>query len=306
MTDGLPEGITRDYPLSRLTTIRTGGPAELFARPGTVTELEAVLAWAGAEGVEVGVVGSGSNLLIADAGVRGLVLKLDQELTQITVDGTRIDCGGGARLPAVSAQAARAGLSGIEFGVNIPGTVGGAVRMNANAYGGELARALEWVDVTGASGTVRRTPDELGFAYRRSGLQAGEVVARAAFALSPLPPDDVKRTLGEMRSKRRAAQPSGIKTFGSTFKNPTDPRADGRTAGQLLEAAGARGLRVGGAGFSAKHANFVENLQDATTADVVALMAEGRRRVQERFGVELEPEVQTLGPVQFPSDWVAP
>ena len=229
MRGGLPEGIQRDYPLSRLTTIRTGGPAELFARPGTVAELEAVLAWAGAEGVEVGVVGSGSNLLIADAGVRGLVLKLDQELTQITVDGTRIDCGGGARLPAVSAQAARAGLSGIEFGVNIPGTVGGAVRMNANAYGGELARALEWVDVTSAAGTARRTPDELGFAYRRSGLGPGEVVARAAFGLAPLPPEDVKRTLGEMRSKRRAAQPSGIKTFGSTFKNPSDPRAEGRT-----------------------------------------------------------------------------
>jgi UDP-N-acetylmuramate dehydrogenase len=233
-------------------------------------------------------------------------VKLDQELTQITVDGTRIDCGGGARLPAVSAQAARAGLSGIEFGVNIPGTVGGAVRMNANAYGGELARALEWVDVTSAAGTTRRTPGELGFAYRRSGLQAGEVVARAAFALAPLPPDEVKRTLGEMRSKRRAAQPSGIKTFGSTFKNPSDDRAQGRTAGQLLEAAGARGLRVGGAGFSAKHANFVENMGEATTADVVALIAEGRRRVQERFGVELEPEVQTLGPVSFPADWARP
>jgi UDP-N-acetylmuramate dehydrogenase len=303
MSSRVPEGIQRDYPLSRLTTIRTGGPAELFARPGTVAELEAVVAWAAAEGVEVGVVGSGSNLLVADVGVRGLVLKLDHELTQITVDGTRIDCGGGARLPAVSAQAARAGLSGIEFGVNIPGTVGGAVRMNANAYGGELARALEWVDVTSASGTARRTPGELGFAYRRSGLGRGEVVARAAFALAPLPPDDVKRTLGEMRSKRRAAQPSGIKTFGSTFKNPSDPRAEGRTAGQLLEAAGARGLRVGGAGFSAKHANFVENLGEATTADVVALMAEGRRRVHERFGVELEPEVQTLGPVSFPTDW---
>jgi UDP-N-acetylmuramate dehydrogenase len=303
MSRGVPEGITRDYPLSRLTTIRTGGPAELFARPGSVAELEAVLGWAATEGVEVGVVGSGSNLLIADEGVRGLVLKLDQELTQITVDGTRIDCGGGARLPAVSAQAARAGLSGIEFGVNIPGTVGGAVRMNANAYGGELARALQWVDVTSGSGTVRRTPDELGFAYRRSGLRPGEVVARAAFALTPLPPDDVKRTLGEMRSKRRAAQPSGIKTFGSTFKNPPDPRAEGRTAGQLLEAAGARGLQVGGAGFSAKHANFVENLGEATTADVVALMAEGRRRVQERFGIALEPEVQTLGPVSFPADW---
>ena len=306
MSSGLPEGISRDFPLSRLTTIRTGGPAELFARPGTVPELEAVLAWAAQEGVEVGVVGSGSNLLIADAGVRGLVLKLDQELTQITVDGTRIDCGGGARLPAVSAQAARAGLSGIEFGVNIPGTVGGAVRMNANAYGGELARALEWVDVTSAAGTTRRCPDELGFAYRRSGLQAGEVVARAAFGLTPLPSDDVKRTLGEMRSKRRAAQPSGIKTFGSTFKNPSDPRAEGRTAGQLLEAAGARGLEVGGAAFSAKHANFVENRGEATTADVVALMGEGRRLVRERFGIELEPEVQTLGPVSFPADWARP
>jgi UDP-N-acetylenolpyruvoylglucosamine reductase len=306
MSGGVPEGIQRDYPLSRLTTIRTGGAAELFARPGTVAELEAVLAWGAAQGVEVGVVGSGSNLLIADAGVRGLVLKLDQKLTQITVDGTRIACGGGARLPAVSAQAARAGLSGIEFGVNIPGTVGGAVRMNANAYGGELARALEWVDVSSASGTVRRTPDELGFAYRRSGLRAGEVVARATFALAPLPSDDVKRTLGEMRAKRRAAQPSGIKTFGSTFKNPSDPEAEGRTAGQLLEAAGAGGLRVGGAGFSAKHANFVENLGDATTADVVALMAEGRRRVRERFGVDLEAEVQTLGEVSFPADWVRP
>jgi UDP-N-acetylenolpyruvoylglucosamine reductase len=302
MTREVPEGVQRDFPLSRLTTIRTGGPAELFARPGTVAELEAVLAWAAAEGVEVGVVGSGSNLLIADAGVRGLVVKLDHELSQITVDGTRMDCGGGARLPAVSARAARAGLSGIEFGVNIPGTVGGAVRMNANAYGGELARALEWVDITSAAGTTRRSPDELGFGYRRSGLEPGEVVARAAFGLAPLPSHDVKRTLGEMRAKRRAAQPSGIKTFGSTFKNPSDPRAEGRTAGQLLEAAGARGLQMGGAAFSAKHANFIENRGDATTSDVVALMAEGRRRVLERFGIELEPEVQTLGAVSFPAE----
>ncbi len=306
MSGDVPEGIQRDYPLARLTTIRTGGPAELFARPGTVAELEAVLAWAGRQAVEVGVVGSGSNLLVADAGVRGLVLKLDHELTQIAVDGTRMHCGGGARLPAVSAQAARAGLSGIEFGVNIPGTVGGAVRMNANAYGGELARALEWVDVCSAAGTTRRAPGELGFAYRRSGLRRGEVVARVSFGLRPLPSDEVKRTLGEMRSKRHAAQPSGIKTFGSTFKNPTYPGAEGRTAGQLLEAAGCRGLRVGGAGFSAKHANFVENLGEATTADVVALMDEGRRRVKERFGVELEPEVQTLGPVAFPAGWTRP
>jgi UDP-N-acetylmuramate dehydrogenase len=299
----LPDGVERDYPLARLTTIRTGGHAELFARPGTIEVLERVLAWAGGAGVEVGVVGSGSNLLVADEGVRGLVLKLDRELSEIELDGTRMNCGGGARLPAVSAQAARAGLSGIEFGVNIPGTVGGAVRMNANAYGGELARALDWVDVVSAAGTERRTPDQLGFSYRRSSLAPGQVVARASFALRRAASEDVKRTLADMRRRRKDAQPSGIKTFGSTFKNPDDPLAEGRTAGQLLDAAGCRGLRVGGAGFSEKHANFVENLGGASTADVVALMAEGRRRVMERFGIELEPEVQPLGPVPLPSDW---
>ncbi|MBV9837115.1 MAG: UDP-N-acetylmuramate dehydrogenase [Solirubrobacterales bacterium] len=298
-----PRGVQRDYPLARLTTIRTGGAAELFARVGTLEELEQLLAWAQARRLEVGVVGSGSNLLVADAGVRGLVLKLDQELSKIELDGTRIRAGGGARLPAVSARAARAGLSGIEFGVNIPGSVGGAVRMNANAYGGELASVLEWVDVATAAGTERRVPEQLGFAYRRSGIAAGEVVARASFALRRAVAGQITATLGEMRARRKQAQPSGIKTFGSTFKNPQDARAEGRTAGQLLQDAGCGGLRVGGASFSSKHANFVENCGDATTADVVALMAEGRRRVKERFGVELEPEVQVLGPVEFPAGW---
>ncbi len=299
----LPEGIERDYPLARLTTIRAGGNAELFARAGSIAALERILTWADESGLEVGVVGSGSNLLVADEGVRGVVVKLDRELSEIELDGTRINCGGGARLPTVSARAARAGLTGIEFGVNIPGTVGGAVRMNANAYGGELARALDWVEIVSAAGTERRGPEQLRFAYRRSGLADGEVVARASFALAPAEPDEVKRTLAEMRRRRREAQPSGIKTFGSTFKNPDDPRAEGRSAGQLLDAAGCRGLRIGGAGFSAKHANFVENFGDATTADVVAVMAEGRRRVKEQFGVDLEPEVQALGPVALPAEW---
>jgi UDP-N-acetylenolpyruvoylglucosamine reductase len=298
-----PPGVMRDYPLARLTTIRTGGPAELFARPGTLEELERLLAWATSEGVRVGVVGSGSNLLVADAGVSGLILKLDKELSKIELDQTRIHCGAGARLPTVAACAARAGLSGLEFGVNIPGTVGGAVRMNANAYGGELARVLEWVDVTTGAGTERRRPAELGFGYRRSGLSAQEVVARACFALAPGEVGQVKATLSEMRARRKAAQPVGVKTFGSTFKNPSDPRAEGRTAGQLLEEAGCRGLRVGGAGFSDKHANFIVNHGDATTTDVVTVMAEGRRRVSDRFGIELEPEVQSLGPVEMPADW---
>ncbi len=298
-----PPGVTRDYPLARLTTIRTGGTAELFARAGSLSELERLLAWAAAEAVEVGVVGSGSNLLIADAGVPGLIVKLDRHLSTIEIEGSRVVCGAGARLPAVSAKAAQAGLSGIEFGVNIPGTVGGAVRMNANAYGGELARVLEWVDVASAAGTERRAPDALGFAYRRSAIVPGEIVARASFALEPAAAERVKATLADMRARRKAAQPSGIKTFGSTFKNPSDASAQGRTAGQLLEAAGCRGLRIGGASFSAKHANFVENHGEATTADVIALMAEGRRRVKERFGIELEPEVQALGPVAIPQDW---
>jgi UDP-N-acetylmuramate dehydrogenase len=294
---GEPAGVERDYPLARLTTIRTGGSGDYFAKAASADGLAELLEWAHGRGLRVGVVGSGSNLLIADEGFRGLVLKLVDDLATIAPDGRRLVCGGGARLPQASAMAARLGLTGLEFGVNIPGTVGGAVKMNANAYGGDLSRVLEWVEIARPGEVARRTPDELGFEYRRSNLEPGEVVARASFALAPAEPSDVKRTLAEMRSQRRAAQPSGIKTFGSTFKNPADPRAEGRSAGQLLDAAGCRGLTVGGARFSEKHANFVENKGEATTADVVGLMAEGQRRVRERFGVALEPEVQLLGDV---------
>jgi UDP-N-acetylmuramate dehydrogenase len=294
-----PEHVQRDYPLARLTTIRTGGSAAWFARPRTDEELQGLLAWAEGAGLDVGVVGSGSNLLVADLGFAGLALKLDGPLAAIEHEAERLLCGGGARLPQAAARAAALGLSGIEFGVSIPGTVGGAVRMNANAYGGELAGALEWVEVATARGIDRRPPQDLGFAYRRSNLGQGEIVARASFALSPQEPEQVKATLAGLRARRREAQPSGIKTFGSTFKNPADD-GGGRSAGQLLEAAGCKGLQIGGARFSPKHANFIENLGDATTADVVGLIAEGRRRVREHSGVMLEPEVQLLGEVEFP------
>jgi UDP-N-acetylenolpyruvoylglucosamine reductase len=295
----VPQGVRRDYPLARLTTVRTGGAGEFFARAGSEAQLTELLAWAAGVGAAVAVVGSGSNLLVADGGVSGLVLKLDGQLAGIEVDGRRMRCGAGARLPAVAARAAREGLSGIEFGVNIPGTVGGAVRMNANAYGGELERVLEWVDVAGAAGVTRRAPAQLGLAYRSSSLAAGEIVTRAALLLERADAQAVKATLADMRRRRHEAQPQGIKTFGSTFKNPDDPRAEGASAGMLLAQAGCNGLSVGGARFAPKHANFIENTGQATTADVLALMAEGRRRVLERFGVELEPEVQTLGDVRF-------
>jgi UDP-N-acetylenolpyruvoylglucosamine reductase len=293
-----PEAVGSDVPIARLSTVRTGGNAEFFARAGSERALVELLAWAAAAGVAVSVVGSGSNLLIADEGVAGLVLKLDRELAKIAREGSRILCGGGARLPAVAAEAARAGLSGIEFGVNIPGTVGGAVRMNANAYGGELARALEWVELVTADGAQRRAPEQLGFAYRRSNIGPGEIVAHAAFRLEDSDPEIVTATLAQLRARRHEAQPQGIKTFGSTFKNPDDPRAEGRSAGLLLAEAGCNGLTVGGARFSPKHANFIENTGTASTADVLAVMAEGRKRVLERSGVELEPEVQTLGDVR--------
>jgi UDP-N-acetylenolpyruvoylglucosamine reductase len=298
-----PAGMEAGFPLARLTTVRTGGPADWFARPAETGALVELLRWADGEGLAVGMVGSGSNLLVADAGFRGLAIKLDGALAAIEREDEHVLCGGGARLPSAAAKAAGWGLSGLEFGINIPGTAGGAVRMNANAYGGRLDQVLEWVEVATAAGAERRAPDQLGFSYRRSNLRPGEVVARAGFALRPGDPDEIRATLATMRERRREAQPSGIKTFGSTFKNPEDERAEGRSAGQLLEAAGCRGLRQGGARFSEKHANFVENFENATTADVLALMAAGRRRVKERFGVELEPEVQVLGDVELPDGW---
>jgi len=298
-----PEGVEANYPLARLTTIRVGGPADYFARPESERAIAEVLAWAGSEGLAVAVVGSGSNLLVSDQGFRGLVLKLAGDLTQIEHRGSRVVCGGGARLPSAAARAAGWGLEGLEFGVNIPGTVGGAVRMNANAYGGELGRVLEWVTVCTAEGSERRRPEQLGFRYRASNLGEGEVVARASFALAEADPAEVKAAMGEMRGRRREAQPSGIKTFGSTFVNPDDPRAEGRSAGQLLDAAGCGGLERGGARLSPKHANFVENAADASTADVLAVMAAARERVRERFGVVLEPEVQVLGEVEWPAEW---
>ncbi len=287
--------LATDFQLSRLTTIGTGGPAEFFARAGTAGELDELLGWAAGRRVAVNVVGSGSNLLVADSGVAGLVIKLDRDLARIEPVEGGLLVGGGAPLPAVAARSATLGLSGIEFGVNIPGTVGGAVRMNANAYDGALGRVLAWVELHTTDGVDRRSAGQLELGYRSSNLRPGEVVGRAKLRLEPAAPATVKATLEGMRTRRHEAQPKGIRTFGSTFKNPP-----GETAGLLLARAGAGGLVVGGVRFSLKHANFVENMGRASTADVVGLMAEGRRLVAEAFGVELEPEVQTLGPVAFP------
>jgi UDP-N-acetylmuramate dehydrogenase len=287
-----PTAVQADYPTSRLTTVGTGGPARWFARPTTVAELGDVLAWAKAEGLEVAVIGLGSNLLVADEGYDGVVVRLAGELARIERDGDRIVCGGGASLAAIVKRATGWGLSGIEFGCAIPGTAGGAVRMNAGAYGGEMRDVLAEALVIGPDGRRRGRPDDLGMRYRRSTVEPGEVVAEAVLVLHPGEVETIRQTVADMQRRRREAQPAKVRTFGSVWKNP----GPGKTAGRLLEECGLKGYAVGGARISPVHANFIENHDGARSADVIALMREGRRRARER-GVELEHEVQMLGPV---------
>jgi UDP-N-acetylenolpyruvoylglucosamine reductase len=289
----VPEGLEQSFPLARLTTIGTGGPARWFARPTSMELLVSALRFAQEEGLPLAVVGLGSNLLVADAGFEGLVVRLDGSLATIELDGEHAICGGGASLAAVVRRATDSGLSGIEFGSAIPGTVGGAVRMNAGAYGGELRDVLIEALVVSAEGVRRHGPDELEMTYRHSNVAPGEVVAVALLGLSPAPIERVRATVKAMQARRTAAQPRKARTFGSVFKNPDE----GPGAGELLEACGLKGHVIGGAQTSTVHANFIENLGDATSADVAALIGEGRRRAREQFGVELEHEVELLGPI---------
>ena len=283
--------------LSRFTTLGTGGPARWFARPETVAELEEALAWAGARRVGVAVVGLGSNLLVADEGVDALVLKLSGELAAAATDGELLVAGGGAPLAVCLHRARAAGLGGFEFACAIPGTVGGGVWMNAGAYGGDLAGVLQRALVVAGDGAGWLTPAELGLSYRHSALGHGQVVARAELRLAPRPVDEIKATVAEMQARRKAAQPTNKRTFGSVFKNPDHELS----AGRMLEACGLRGRAIGGAQISPRHANFIENAGGATSADAIALMAEARRHALEQFGVTLEHEVEFLGALELPA-----
>jgi UDP-N-acetylmuramate dehydrogenase len=283
-------------PLSRFTTLGTGGAARYFARPETLAELEELLRWGHGEGLAVGVVGLGSNLLVADDGVDALVLKLGGELSRASVEDDVVDAGGGAPLAVCLHRARAAGLGRLEFACAIPGTVGGGVWMNAGAYGGDIAGVLESALVVDADGSGRLSPAELGLSYRRSGLRSGQVVAGARFRLEKRDAAEIKATVAEMQALRKAAQPTNKRTFGSVFQNPDHELS----AGRMLEACGLRGHRLGGAQISPRHANFIENADDARSLDALALMAEGRRRALEQFGVELEHEVVLLGPLRLP------
>jgi UDP-N-acetylmuramate dehydrogenase len=257
-----------------------------------------LLRWAEERSVAVAVVGLGSNLLAADEGVDALVLKLAGGLATAVVDegDSTLRAGGGAANAVGLHRARAAGLGGFEFACAIPGTIGGGVWMNAGAYGGDFAGVLERALVATACGSGWLTPAELGLGYRHSELRHGQVVVQAELRLRPRPPEEIKAEVRELNARRKAAQPTNRRTFGSVFKNPDHELS----AGRLLDACGLKGYRIGGAQISPKHANFIENAGGATTADALALMAEARRRALDQFGVRLRHEVELLGAIELP------
>jgi UDP-N-acetylenolpyruvoylglucosamine reductase len=292
MSGKIKEGVG----LFKYTTLGTGGPAQWFAMPETVQALVDLLGFARANGAPVAAIGLGSNLLVADDGFPGLVLKLAGTLTYVKTGDDRLVAGGGAPLAVCLHRAREANLGGLEFACAIPGTVGGAVWMNAGAYGSDLNKVLVRALVASSSGTKWLTPAQLGLRYRRSNLVSGQVVAAAELQLVERPKDEIRAIVAELQSARKEAQPTNKRTFGSVFKNPDHDL----TAGRMLDTCGLKGHRIGGAQISPKHANFIENVGGARTADALALIAEARGRALARFDVVLEPEVQLLGDIEIP------
>jgi UDP-N-acetylenolpyruvoylglucosamine reductase len=289
-------GIESGVPLARLTTIGVGGPARALARPRTTAELVGAMRYARDEGLAILAVGLGSNLLASDDGIDALVLRLEGELAAVEIEEDVLRAGGGAT-NAVSLHRARdAGLGGLEFACAIPGTAGGGVRMNAGAYGRDWSDVLVRVLVANAEGHAWLSADELGLAYRHSGLGPTDVVAAVEYRLEARPPAEIKQTVAELVAQRKDTQPTNKRTFGSVFKNPEGELG----AGRMLELCGLKGHRIGGALISPKHANFIENADGATSADCVALMVEARRRAHEEYGVVLEREVVFAGVPELP------
>jgi UDP-N-acetylmuramate dehydrogenase len=287
--------IEHDVLLSRLTTVGTGGPARALVRPRTLSELLEALRYAESESLEILVIGLGSNVLAADEGVDALVLRLEGELAEVETRGELLAAGGGATNAVCLHRARDAGLGGLEFACAIPGTAGGGVRMNAGAYGRDWSDVLLRALVVTADGDGWLAPAELGLAYRHSSLLPEQVVARVEYQLEPRSPGEIKQAVADLVAHRKATQPTNKRTFGSVFKNP--PGEIG--AGQMLERCGLKGHRIGGAVISPRHAKFIENAGDATSADCIALMVEARRRAQVQFGVELQREVVFAGAIEL-------
>jgi UDP-N-acetylmuramate dehydrogenase len=282
--------VVADAPLAPRTTIRVGGPADLLVRPADPDALAELLRAARALGVPVHVLGGGANTLVADAGVRGVVVRLPPGLAPEEARGETLVLCAGQPTSRLWVRAHALGLVGMEFVAGIPGTLGGAVAMNAGTRIGEMKDVVRRVEVATPSGAGFLDAAALGFAYRTCRLPPGGVVTRVEFALRPGDVAESERTMQEDRDRRRRTQPLDKPSFGSTFRNPA-----GDYAGRLVEAVGLKGHRVGGAMWSEVHANFVVNAGGARASDVLSLVDLARARVKERFGVVLETEVRLLG-----------
>ncbi len=292
LSELLPGRVRAGESMKNHTTFRIGGPADIFIWPASREELRAAVGYAFVRGIPLTVIGAGSNLLVGEGGIRGIVVKVGRGLDRVTRDGAEIRAEAGARLAKVAAIAQINGLGGFEFTAGIPGTVGGAVVMNAGANGSSIGDIVKGVLVLNHAGQFKEIPQAgLGFGYRKSILQEKPlIVIEASFSCRLRSPQEIRKEMKEYIEKRKRTQPLSLPSAGSIFKNPP-----GDSAGRLIEAAGLKGKRVGGAIISEVHANFIVNLGSATARDVRTLIEMARSAVWERFGVELALEVKIIG-----------
>ena len=286
------EAVLVNEPMSRHTTFRIGGPADYFVMPSENGQIRDVIRMCREQAVPYYVMGNGSNLLVGDRGFRGVIIQIGRNMSRIDVAGTRIRVQAGALLSKVASAALEASLAGMEFASGIPGTLGGALRMNAGAYGGEMKDIVRGAEVLTAEGEIRQLlVDELGMGYRTSVIARNDYVALGAeLSLEPGDPEEIRAKMEELKRRRIEKQPLEYGSAGSTFKRP-----EGHFAGKLIEEAGLRGYTVGGAQVSEKHCGFVINRGGATAADVMQLMRDVTERVKENSGVTLEAEVKRIG-----------
>ena len=287
----LPGKVLLEEPMSRHTSFKIGGPAEALARPGSVAELRACLDFAKAQKAPVFFLAGGTNLLVRDGGIRGLTIKLEGEFKEIEITGSRVKAGAGANLALISKKCGLAGLTGLEFAVGIPGSLGGGLVMNAGAHGGELSQVVKKICLLEGGGIKEIGGAEAGFEYRNSRFKnSGALLLWAEMELKAGDAAEIENRMNEALSRRKATQPLSLPNAGCVFKNPA-----GGSAGKMIQDAGLKGLKEGGAQISELHANFVVNQGGAKAKDVLALMQAAREKVKAQFGVALENEVLIVG-----------
>lgn len=292
LTQVIPKDIVKyNEPMSRHTSFRIGGPADILVMPGNIEEIMAARRWARERGIPCYIMGAGTNLLVKDGGFRGMIIKLGSNFKGINIKGTKVKALSGTRMSELARRAAEHGLSGLEFAEGIPGTLGGAVCMNAGAYGGEIGSLVNMVRVLDGDDVREIGKAGLAFDYRKSSLQgSGMIVLEAELGLTPGDPEKINAAMHEFARRRKEKQPLEWPSAGSVFRRP-----EGHYVGPMIEELGLKGFQIGGAAVSEKHAGFIINRGGATARDVLNLIRLIQDRVKEKYGVELHPEIEIIG-----------